>query len=163
MRNWYPYCQMETHASKFVLSFLLILLLVGCASSPTESVQGSQSTSLQDWHSVQMVYSGGPDDLERSIVIVRDGKTTITDHRENKTVTKQLSWIKLFQLTDLIESAYYEPHSEPPCLICFVYIVDVYLSDDKLISWGATSFGLSESGLEPLANFLLDLMEKGLK
>ena len=156
------------------LLFLVSLLVAGCMQSPTpepfktptsaKPITSNLPTSNGEWM-IKMTHSGGIMGLSRSIEISADGKFTVVDKRANKTMSGELSAVELSKVKELISSSEYVAPTGPNgmvCADCFIYDLEVRADGEKF-AVQLSDISLPDSGLEPLVNYLRDLIDTTLK
>lgn len=150
-------------------AILILLVLAGlisaCATlSPAPLATASLPDLSGEW-TLKMSHSGGITGLARSIELSSDGKYTVTDEREKKTVEGQLSAVDLGRLGELLASSLNNSLStglNSSCADCYVYTIEFNgAGNDFTATVDDTT--IAESGLEPLVTFLRGIIEKSLK
>ena len=157
----------------FLLLFVS-LLVAGCMSpltpeplkTPTSEkpITSNLPASNGEWM-IKMTHSGGIMGLSRSIEISADGKFTVVDKRANKTMNGELSAVELSKVRELISSTKYVSPDKPngmACADCFIYDLEVRADGEKFAAQ-LNDISLPDSGLEPLVNYLRNLIDTTLK
>lgn len=150
----------------YVLSITLLITGCGPASipEPLNTPTTKPSAPGNDW-TIKMTQSGGIMGRSRSIEVSSEGKYTVVDDRANETVTGELTTNELSELNKLVMTSNYVPATKPNgtgCADCFVYDLEVQVNGEKF-SIQLNDVSLPNSGLEPLVNFLRDMMDTVLK
>lgn len=153
--------------SRFVLiGMIASLLLAACGAltpSSAETPQPTPTAPLKTW-SLHMVHSGGIMGLMRLVDVASDGQMTVTDQRNNKTVTVKLTREELTKLRTLVaEASYAAPKIPMSCADCFVFEVTLERDSGGPLSATVDDTHLADSGLAALINYLRGLMDKALQ
>jgi hypothetical protein len=147
-----------------LLIFTVLVSACGPLSLATPLATQSAPELAPTW-TLKMHQTGGIMGLSRSIEISSDGKYTITDERQNKTVEGQLSSDQIAQLRDLLITSMREARVSGPngaCADCFIYDIELNNAGQSF-SARSDDMTLPDSGLEPLVTFLRDLIDRSLK
>ena len=158
----------------FLYALLVSLIVVGCMQSATpeplktpvpEKPISSNLPASDDKWMVKMTHSGGIMGLSRSIEISSDGKFTVVDKRTNKTISEELSIVEVSKVKELISTSKYVSPTKPNgmvCADCFIYDVEIQ-TDGEEFAVQLNDISLPESGLEPLVDYLRNLIDTTLK
>lgn len=145
---------------------IFAVLLSACGPLSASTPLATQSVSeLGDTWTLKMHHSGGIMGLSRSIEISSDGKYTVTDERQNKTVQGQLSSDETAQLRDLLATSMRNSRPSLPsgaCADCFIYAVELNNAGQTFTAQ-VDDTTIADSGLEPLITFVRGIIEKSLK
>lgn len=152
--------------NRTLLLFLIALALTACGPARIETSETPQQplpTASSDWDSIRFTQSGGIMGLLRTIEISRDGAWKISDGRADASVSGKLSAADLDQLNELIASLSIKSDKQfSVCADCFIFSVEIF-SAGRSIAAQADSVTLEDSGLAPLADFMIALIARGLK
>jgi len=162
--------QKEINMSRtvYLLVLLAALLITGCSLSlAPDPLKTSLPTpiALESEWTINMAHSGGIMGVSRSIQISSNGKYTVTDHRTATTMTGELTGNELSKLNKIVSESNFESteRDQPSvCADCFIYSFEIQ-SNGKIFTCQADDITLPSSGLETLAIYLRDLMDKALK
>ncbi len=147
------------------ISFLAVLFFSGCSISKTETPRSSLPTMESNWVVVSMTHSGGIMGLSRSIEISLDGKYTVTDERDGRSISNQLGTDELTKLKEIITNSEYIVMESPQpsgCADCFIYDL-VIQGSGKGFSVHLDDISLPDSGMETLVTYLRELIDTALK
>jgi hypothetical protein len=152
----------------FLYVLLMTLFITGCGSFSTPEPFNTPTIKPPapggDW-TIKMTQSGGIMGISRSIEVSSDGKYSVVDERQNKTVTGELTTNELSELNELVINSSYVPETKPngcECADCFVYDLEMQVNGVKL-SVQLNDVSLLNSGLELLVTYLRGLMDTALK
>lgn len=135
-------------------------MLVGCASSP--EILYTPPALEEEW-SVKMTLSGGFAGVMQSIEVDANGNYTVKDERSASVNQGKLPAEELSKLEELVAALEITaPQSRSTCADCFLYAIEVQSNGKKMIV-NADDMTLEETGIEPLAQFLRELMDLALK
>lgn len=137
-----------------------LLILTSCAK---ETGVTYTPPPLADEWVVTMVQSGGIMGLQRSIRISSDGKYTVVDEMNGKSVNSELSAENLDGLKNLVaDFSFTAPKAPMVCADCFIYKVAIQSGGQKMVA-EIDDVNMPETGMGPLVEFLRDLMDSALK
>ena len=164
--------------SRYLAGCFLILMVLGCSSSPEETViptQLSQPTRLLlptasptsqgqlpkltgTWQ-IKLAQSGGIMGMARNLEVSSDGIIIVTDQRTNKTNQGRLTADKLAGLIELVSSSSYQPVSSPAkCADCFNFEIDI-TNETGTFQVQLNQIDLQNSGLQPLVAYLGEIQK----
>ncbi|MBC7876025.1 MAG: hypothetical protein H7Y59_02540 [Anaerolineales bacterium] len=163
----------------FLYTLIISLLIASCGqtitpiplktptrSAPKPSPSPIPSLQVNEEWTITMSHSGGIMGLMRSIEISSDGKYTVTDGREDKTITKQLSANALSELHEIVSNTeFVSPEKSLPsgCADCFIYDLEIQHGNEKPFSVQVDDITMPGSGMEKMITHLRGLLEKALK
>lgn len=149
----------------FLFMFFIILLITGCSPAAREPLKTAVPPLKNEW-TIKLNHSGGIIGLSRSIEISSNGKYTVTDGREDKTITKQLSANALSELHEIVSnSEFVSPEKSLPsgCADCFIYNLEIQQGNGKPFSVQVDDITMPGSGMEKLIAHLRGLIDAVLK
>ncbi len=143
-----------------MLFVLIFSLLAACGAIPAGA---EQLPGLEGNWSITFTQSGGFVGVHRTVTITSDGKVAALDEREDRAGTIQLTEAELAELEAQISAARLNRPAEADsgCADCFIYDLQIDSGNARFIVQ-LDDVTLPESGLQPLIQYLLDLMEQAL-
>jgi hypothetical protein len=165
--------------SRPLAGILILVVLLGCRSlsgtfaTPTPPPEPTNPVPLAtpalsipvlngDWH-INLNKSGGIMGLSRSLEILSSGEMNLSDLRIRKTSQTRLPADRLSELTGLVANSHYQPVSVPTgCADCFIYNLEIS-SGGQTFQVQLNQIDLTNSGLQPLVDFLGQYMNAVIK
>lgn len=143
-----------------MLIVLIFSLLAACGAIPAGV---AHLPALEGNWSITFTQSGGFIGVLRTVTITSDGKVTALDERENQAGTIRLTEAELTELERHISVARLirPAEKDSACADCFIYDLQIE-SGNARFNVQLDDVTLTESGLQPLIQYLLDLMERAL-
>jgi len=148
------------------ISFVVLiaaLLVSSCSALSSQQVLYTPPALTDGW-TVNMIQSGGIMGMKRSIFVSSDGSYTIMDLRTEKTVSSTLTDAQLTGLKAMITAIEFSAPQIPSaaCADCFMYDIEIQGSGQKMIVQ-LDDTSLPDSAMEPLVDFLIEVMNTALK
>jgi hypothetical protein len=143
-----------------ILLLLVLCGLVACSALPGA---GDSLPDLSGTWSITLTQSGGFAGLNRTVTVASDGNVTARDARTDQSGSLQLSSGELAALQQLVAaSSFVHPtKTDSGCADCFLYDLQIQ-SPAGRASFQLNDVTLPDSGLQPLVEYLVDLMDQAL-